>query len=88
MSGKTLKIDLRRGKILEMLACDHSVTVTQLSRALGATPVTIRTDLTALEAENRLRRVRGGAVPVEPEARYGALSREKLAIGRAFSELP
>ena len=85
MSGKTLKIDLRRGRILELLARDHSVTVAQLSRDLGATPVTIRTDLAALEAETRLRRVRGGAVPAAPEPRFGTCSREKLAIGRAFA---
>lgn len=86
MSGKTLKIDLRRRTILELLARDHSVTVTQLSQALGATPVTIRTDLAALEAENRLRRTRGGAVQATPESLFGKRSTEKLAIGRAFSE--
>lgn len=87
MTGKTLKIDLRRRRIVEQLERDHSVTVTQLSQALDTTPVTIRSDLAALEAENRLRRVRGGAVKAEPEARFGAYSQEKLAIGQAFAGL-
>ena len=81
MTGKTLKIDMRRRQILERLDRDHTVTVAQLSRELGATPVTIRKDLAALEAESRLRRVRGGAVDASPELLFGALSQEKAAIG-------
>ena len=41
MSGKTLKIDLRRERILEALARDGRVYVSQLASALGATTVTI-----------------------------------------------
>lgn len=85
MAGKSLKIDARRGKIMALLERDHSVTVAQLSQALGATPVTIRNDLAALEAENRLRRVRGGAMPAAPQTGFGVLSEEKLAIGEAFA---
>ena len=85
MTGKTLKIDMRRRQILERLDRDHTVTVAQLSRELGATPVTIRNDLAALEAESRLRRVRGGAVDASPELLFGALSQEKAAIGEAFA---
>ena len=87
MTGKTLKIDRRRRQILALLDRDHSVTVAQLSRELGATPVTIRNDLAALEGEGRLRRVRGGAVDAAPEARFGALSAEKAAIGETFASL-
>ena len=85
MAGKSLKIDVRRGKIVALLERDHSVTVAQLSRILGATPVTIRNDLAALEAENRLRRVRGGAITPAPQPGFGALSEEKLAIAEAFA---
>lgn len=85
MSGKTLKIDLRRQRILEMLARDDSVTVSQLSAALGATTVTIRSDLTALEREHRLRRVRGGAVSAAPDAGLGSCEQEKRAIGRVIA---
>ena len=85
MSGKTLKIDLRRRKLLELLAQGEGTTVAQLSAALEATPVTIRSDLAALERENLLRRVRGGAVPVEPEIGLGACAEEKQAIARAVA---
>ena len=86
MAGKTLKIDMRRAKILELLERDRQVSVAQLSEALGATTVTIRTDLAALERENRLCRVRGGASVAESEAGFGSQSREKAAIGCAIAE--
>ena len=85
MAGKSLKIDVRRGKIMALLERDHSVTVAQLSQVLGATPVTIRNDLAALAAENRLRRGRGGAMTSAPQPEFGALSEEKLAIAEAFA---
>lgn len=86
MAGKTLKIDLRRARILEILERERRVTVAQLCRAMDATAVTIRTDLAALERENRLRRVRGGAVPVGEEKSYGSWTQEKIAIGKALAE--
>jgi len=62
MTGEKLKIDARRQKILEILGRDGSVRVTELSRQLDATPVTIRSDLTVLERDGFLERVQGGAV--------------------------
>jgi len=61
MAGE-LKIDARRNKILEILRRDGRVRVSQLSEQLGATMVTIRSDLTALEQEGYLERTQGGAV--------------------------
>ncbi|MBO5953019.1 MAG: DeoR/GlpR transcriptional regulator [Oscillospiraceae bacterium] len=57
-----LKIDIRRGKILEKLHEQGSVLVSQLAKELEATPVTIRSDLDKLEADGQLMRVQGGAV--------------------------
>lgn len=57
-----LKIDARRRRILEILNRDGSVKVSQLSETLGATPVTIRADLTALEKDEYLERTTGGAI--------------------------
>lgn len=57
-----LKIDARRKKILELLRRDGQVRVTQLSELLGATPVTIRSDLDALEQDGYLERTQGGAI--------------------------
>ncbi len=61
-SGSGLKIDERRKQILEILSRQGSVRVTELSAALGATVVTIRSDLSALERDGYLERVQGGAV--------------------------
>lgn len=60
-SGK-LKIDARRQKILELLSREGQVRVAELSRLLEATPVTIRSDLDALEKDGFLERVQGGAI--------------------------
>lgn len=61
MAGE-LKIDVRRKKILEILRRDGQVRVSQLSDALGATVVTIRNDLDALEQDGYLERTQGGAI--------------------------
>jgi len=61
MAGE-LKIDARRKKILELLRRDGQVRVSQLSEQLGATVVTIRSDLDALERDGYLERTQGGAI--------------------------
>ncbi|MFR1518986.1 MAG: DeoR/GlpR family DNA-binding transcription regulator [Clostridia bacterium] len=62
MIKQKLKIDTRRNKIIEILNRDGIVKVSRLSEELKATPVTIRSDLDALEADGYLERVQGGAV--------------------------
>lgn len=62
MADRKLKIDIRRSNILQMLRRDGRVSVAQLSQTLGATEVTIRNDLTALEQDGHLLRVQGGAI--------------------------
>lgn len=57
-----LKLDERREKILDILHQNGKVSVAAISRELRTTPVTIRSDLTALEQEGHLIRVQGGAV--------------------------
>ena len=49
-------------KILELLARDGQVRVSQLSEALGATVVTIRNDLATLERDGYCERIAGGAL--------------------------
>ncbi len=53
----------RREIILEVLAEAGSVSVSSLAKRLGVTPVTVRTDLVALEEEGVLARIHGGALP-------------------------
>lgn len=62
MAESKLKIDVRRNKILEQLRTEGKVSVSRLAVELGATPVTIRNDLTALERDGYLVRMQGGAV--------------------------
>lgn len=64
MSKTGAKLNERRRAILTMLTQEGSVRVTQLSHQLGASAVTIRTDLEFLEQEGYLERVHGGAVSV------------------------
>jgi len=57
-----LKMDKRREKIVEFLKNKGSVKVKELTELLGATSVTIRSDLAALEKEEYLQRTSGGAI--------------------------
>ena len=54
----------RRETALELLEQKGELTVAELSRRTGASPMTIRRDLEAFEQEGALRRVHGGAISV------------------------
>jgi len=54
----------RRETALELLQQKGELTVAELSRRTGASPMTIRRDLEAFEQEGALRRVHGGAISV------------------------
>ena len=54
----------RQAHISTKLAMQGSVSVTELSRDLETSEVTIRKDLTAMEERGLLKRVSGGAVSV------------------------
>ena len=62
MADSKLKIVIRRDRILEQLRQKGKILVSELSRELGATPVTIRNDLDALERDGYLVRIQGGAL--------------------------
>jgi DeoR family transcriptional regulator of aga operon len=55
--------ELRQDRIAEQIEAAGFARVTDLAERYGVSPVTVRSDLGALEAEGRVRRVRGGAVP-------------------------
>lgn len=80
MAGGLLKIDVRRGKILEQLRQEGAVSVSQLAQALGTTPVTIRSDLAALEKDGCLLRIQGGALRKGPAPEDMAAPPETRAI--------
>lgn len=90
MADRKLKIDIRRDRILELLRQAGKVQVSDLSRELGATPVTIRNDLDSLERDGYLTRIQGGALLRTRSADTWTSSRqetvcleEKQAIARA-----
>ncbi len=86
----------RHQQILETARSRGRVEVAGLARELAVTPETVRRDLTALERRGVLRRVHGGAIPVERLGiepgvadREGHAAGEKERIARAaLDELP
>ncbi|WP_304452084.1 DeoR/GlpR family DNA-binding transcription regulator [Nocardiopsis sp. YSL2] len=86
----------RQKEILERARRDGRVDVTGLSSEFDVTYETIRRDLTALERHGVLRRVHGGAIPVERlgfepalNVRDSVLTEEKERIAKAaLAELP
>lgn len=85
----------RRKNILRLVRENQSVKVSELSRLLGVSEGTIRTDLAALDDEQQLLRVRGGAVLREevaggqwqPPTRIDPHADSKLRIARWAAEL-
>jgi DeoR family fructose operon transcriptional repressor len=86
----------RHQQILGRARADGRVDVSALARELDVTPETVRRDLSALERHGLVRRVHGGAIPVERLGfepgladREGLLSVEKELIAKAaLDELP
>ena len=86
----------RQRTIVERAREDGRVEVAQLAEDLAVTPETIRRDLSRLERLGQLKRVHGGAIPLdrlgfEPgvEARDVAMTGEKDRIAKAaLAELP
>ena len=70
MTDSTLKIDIRRNKILEAVRQHKKVYVSDLARTLSVTPVTIRNDLAALESDGYIERINGGAILADYDLRF------------------
>ena len=70
----------RRAMILRLLETKEEVLVTELSRDMGISEVTIRKDLTLLQERNLLVRTRGGAMrrPVENLSEDTAISKKRM----------
>lgn len=86
----------RRALILSMLEQTEEVSVIELSRTTGISEVTIRKDLTFLQAHHLLLRTRGGAMrkPIENPNEDTAISKksmfnfkEKQRIGEAAAKM-
>lgn len=79
----------RHKTILDILHRQGSVSVSDLSKRLDVSEVTIRKDLTALERQNKLYRTHGKAIPLSPyigdrhiNVKEKQFVAEKCAIGR------
>ena len=86
--------ELRQDRMAEDVEAAGFVRVTELADRFGVSVVTVRSDLAALETLGRVRRVRGGAVPVgalrhEPPLEQAARENEvqKAAIARYAASL-
>ena len=93
-SGPTLYAAERQALILRAAQADGRVEVAAVASELDVTPETVRRDLTVLERRGRVRRVHGGAIPVERfdieptvAARTEANAQEKERIARAAVDL-
>lgn len=86
----------RQQRILEIARAQGRVEVLALSVDLGVTTETVRRDLTGLERRGAVRRVHGGALPVERLEVEPALATrtsqnfaaKRRIAGRALDELP
>ena len=85
---RTFFADERHAEVLRLLATEQRVESAWLARRFGVSAESIRKDLAQLEARGLLRRVHGGAVPVqrlreEPSvATRTEQAEQKLAIAR------
>lgn len=81
----------RRSKIVELVSAAGGVSVGDLAAHLNVSPSTIRRDLTTLDRQGALQRVRGGgAVEVDDQPFYRVAQRaseEKERIGAAAAAL-
>ena len=87
--SKGLKIDVRRKKILDLLAQNGEVRIADLTALFDTTEVTIRSDLSALENDGYLQRVTGGAVQTVRNfynLDYIQRGRNNLAFKRAVGQ--
>jgi len=64
-----MNVDERRHKIMEILHSQGFCNVTSIAKELSVSEVTIRTDLSYLEEQNKVSRIHGGAVLVTEVAR-------------------
>ena len=76
---RNIRAGKRREKILEMLNREGKVTVSHLTTAFHVSDVSIRVDLSEMEREGLLCRVRGGAVSTK-KAYYETSLNERMSI--------
>ncbi|MAG14091.1 MAG: DeoR family transcriptional regulator [Spirochaetales bacterium] len=80
----------RKREILHMLAEDSEISVTDISKSLRVSTVTIRSDLSSLEENGYIVRTRGGALPAFHKSildRQRTMIHEKMRIAKGAASL-
>lgn len=84
----------RQSRIIQLARVAGRLEVTSLAADLDVTPETVRRDLTMLERRGLLRRVHGGAIPIERlgfepglDTRRAVMTAEKERIAKSALEL-
>ncbi len=72
-------LEERQSKILELLAVNGKVLVKELAEKFNVTEDSIRKDLTALEAEGKLRRTYGGAVSIKENLQIAEARKRRMS---------
>jgi DeoR family transcriptional regulator of aga operon len=76
-SENTLLIGERRQQVLSLIQRDGRVLVSELSKAFGISPITIRKDLDRLESQGLVQRTHGGALAPQNTVRLDLSLKEK-----------
>ena len=72
-------LEERQAKILEILAADGKVLVKELAEKFEVTEDSIRKDLGTLEADGKLRRTYGGAVPIQESLKMTEANKRRVS---------
>ena len=72
-------LEERQAKILEMLTANGKVLVKELAEIFNVTEDSIRKDLGTLEAEGKLRRTYGGAVPIQESLKMTEANKRRIS---------
>lgn len=80
----------RKEEIIDLLASDSHISIPEMSKILGVSAATIRTDLNALADQGMLIRTHGGAILAPPSSlirKQKRMIEEKNRIGKAAATL-
>lgn len=87
MAVGSLSAEVRRARLRDLLAHDGALNLVRAAEECGVSEMTIRRDLAELERQGVVRRVRGGALAVEPERFERRVARNSSAKARISAKL-
>lgn len=87
MTIGSLSAEVRRSTLCELLERDGAFDLATAAQQCGVSEMTIRRDLAELERQGRIKRVRGGAIAVQPERFDRRMARNRSAKLRIAEKL-